>query len=297
MGAGHHHAHGRHGAGSKNRRRLCGALVLAAVYMVAEWVGGLVSGSLALLADAGHMLSDVGALALALFAIWVAQRPPSARATYGYHRTEILAALVNGATLVALSFFVLAEAWKRFSDPQPVDAPVMMGIAAGGLVVNIIGLALLHGGKDESLNVRGAFLHVLTDALGSVQVLAAGAAIWAWGWTWADPVASVLISALVLYSAWALLRDAVRVLMEGAPAHVDVDEVRDCLATLPGVVGVHDLHVWSITSGMEALSAHLVIEGEPPRGILARVRKTLHDRFGIHHITVQIEPEECGCGC
>lgn len=297
MGAGHDHGHGRHGAGAKNQRRLLATLVLAAVYMVAEWVGGMVSGSLSLLADAGHMLSDVGALGLSLFAIWVAQRPPSAKATYGYYRTEILAALVNGATLVALSLFVLVEALKRLRDPQPVEAPVMMAIAAGGLLVNGIGLALLHAGKDESLNVRGAFLHVLTDALGSVQVLAAGGAIWVWGWTWADPVASILISALVLYSAWALLRDAVRVLMEGAPSHVDVDEVRDCLATLPGVVGVHDLHVWSITSGMEALSAHLVIEGDPAAGILARVRKTVHDRFGIHHVTVQIEPEECGCGC
>lgn len=280
-----------------DQRRLLGTLALAALYMVAEWIGGFVSGSLSLLADAGHMLSDVGALGLSCFAIWVSQRPPSSKATYGYYRTEILAALANGAVLVALSLFIVYESYARLRAPQPVAAPLMMWIAAGGLVVNLIGLALLHGGREGNLNVRGAFLHVLTDALGSVQVLVAGGLIWFYGWTWADPVASILISLLVLYSSWSLLREAVSVLMEGAPAHVDVDEVRICLATLPGVIGVHDLHVWSITSGREALSAHLVVDGEPPSSMLTRVRKTLHDRFGIHHVTVQIEPEECGSGC
>jgi cobalt-zinc-cadmium efflux system protein len=297
MGAHHDHGHAKRGSGAAQQKRLLGTLILAALYMVAEWIGGMVSGSLSLLADAGHMLSDVGALGLSLFAIWVAQRPPSAKATYGYYRTEILAALINGALLVGLSIFILVEAVQRLQHPQAVAAPAMLWIAAGGLLINLFGLVLLHGGRDDNLNVRGAFLHVLTDALGSVQVLVAGALIWAYGWSWADPVASILISLLVLYSSWSLLREAVRVLMEGAPSHVDVDEVRTCLATLPGVTGVHDLHVWSITSGMEALSAHLVVGAEPSPGILDRTRKVLHDRFGIHHVTVQLEPEECGDGC
>jgi cobalt-zinc-cadmium efflux system protein len=298
MGGGHshsHHHHHHHGgaAGGGNARRLSLTLGLAAVYMVAELVGGLMTGSLALLADAGHMLSDVAALALSLFALWISRRPATSRRTWGYYRTEILAALVNGATLLAISVYVFIEAWERFRQPSEVDAPVMMGIAVGGLLINLAGLWILGGGRDKSLNVRGAWLHVLTDALGSVQAIAAGALIWAYGWTWADPVASVLIGLLVIYSAWALLREAVEVLMEAAPAHIDVDEVRDAIISLPGVMAVHDLHVWTITSGMESLSAHLVVEeGREGRALLARVRATLHDRFGIDHITVQLEPEE-----
>ena len=293
MGAGHaHHGHG-HLAG--NRRRLALTLGLAAVYMLAEAVGGWLTGSLALLADAGHMLSDAAALGLSLFAIWIAQRPPTPRRTWGYHRTEILAALANGATLVAISVWVVVEAVERFRNPPEVDAPVMMAIAVGGLVVNLIGLAILSGGRNESLNVRGAWLHVLTDALGSVQAIAAGVLIWAYGWNWADPVASVLISLLVVYSAWHLLKETVGVLMEGTPAHIDLDEVRNALAGLPGVCGVHDLHVWTITSGMEALSAHLVVVEEASTSLLLQqVQSSLHDRFGIHHTTVQLEPEPCG---
>jgi cobalt-zinc-cadmium efflux system protein len=299
MGGGHahHHHHHHDGSGaagaSGNARRLSLTLGLAAAYTVAELAGGLVTGSLALLADAGHMLSDVGALALSLFALWIARRPATSRRTWGYYRTEILAALANGATLIAISVYVFIEAWERFSHPPEVDAPVMMAIAVGGLLVNLTGLWILSGGRNESLNVRGAWLHVLTDALGSVQAIAAGALIWAYGWTWADPVASVLIGLLVIYSAWALLREAVEVLMEAAPAHIDVDEVRDAIISLPGVMAVHELHIWTITSGMESLSAHLVVEeGREWRALLARVRAIAHDRFGIDHITVQLEPEE-----
>jgi cobalt-zinc-cadmium efflux system protein len=296
MGAGHahHHDHGNtHSAG--NRRRLALTLVLAAVYMLAEAVGGWLTGSLALLADAGHMLSDAAALGLSLFAIWIAQRPPTPRRTWGYYRTEILAALANGATLVAISVWVVVEAVERFRNPPEVDAPVMMAIAVGGLAVNLTGLAILSGGRNESLNVRGAWLHVLTDALGSVQAIAAGALIWTYGWLWADPVASVLISLLVVYSAWHLLKETLGVLMEGTPAHINLDEVRNALSDLPGVCGVHDLHVWTITSGMEALSAHLVVvEKTSTALLLQQVQSSLHDRFGIHHTTVQIEPEPCG---
>jgi cobalt-zinc-cadmium efflux system protein len=293
---GHSHTHGhshQHGGAASNRRRLALTCALSVIYMLAELFGGIFTGSLALLADAGHMLSDAAALLLSLFALWISQRPPTARRTWGYHRTEILAALANGATLVAISVYVLIEAVSRFRHPQPVAAPLMMGIAVGGLAVNLIGLRILSGGKDDNLNVRGAWLHVLTDALGSVQAIAAGAVIWAFGWSWADPVASVLISLLVIYSAWDLLRETLGVLMEGAPRHIDVDVVRDTLCCLPGVVAVHDLHVWTITSGMESLSVHVVVGGEESHGdMLTQVRSTLHDRFGIHHLTVQIEPTE-----
>jgi cobalt-zinc-cadmium efflux system protein len=290
---GHSHGHHHHGGSGGNRRRLAFTLGLVAVYMVAEFAGGLLSGSLALLADAGHMLSDAAALGLSLFAIWISQRPPTARRTWGYYRIEILAALVNGVTLVVLSIFILREALERFQAPGPVDAPVLMAIAAGGLLVNLVSLGILSGGKEESLNVRGAWLHVLTDALGSVQAIVAGALIWAFGWTWADPAASVLISLLVIYSAWDLLRDTVGVLMEGAPRHIDVDEVRNCLMALPCVVAVHDLHVWTITSGMESLSCHVVVEdGQSYCDALTEVRATLHGRFGIDHLTIQVEPAE-----
>jgi cobalt-zinc-cadmium efflux system protein len=292
MGSGHGHSH-HHGATNGNRRRLAWACALAAIYMLAELAGGLVTGSLALLADAGHMLSDAAALLLSLFALWFCQRPPTPKRTWGYHRTEILAALANGATLVAISVYVLIEAVHRFQHPSPVEAPLMMGIAAGGLLVNLISLRILSGGKAENLNVRGAWLHVLTDALGSVQAIAAGALIWAFGWSWADPVASILISLLVIYSAWDLLRETLGVLMEGTPGHIDVDDVRDTLTGISGVVAVHDLHVWTITSGMESLSAHVVVEDEAMAcTMLGRVRTTLHDRFGIHHLTIQVEPVE-----
>ena len=296
------HAHGQGGGGgaggaAANERGLMLTLVLAAVYMLAEAVGGALTGSLALLADAGHMLSDVAALGLSLFAIRIARRPPTPKRTYGHHRTEILAALANGATLVGLSLYIVFEACRRLAEPPAVNALWMMGIAAGGLCFNLIGLRLLAAGRDN-LNVRGAWLHVATDALGSAQTIVAGALIWAFGWRWADPVASILIALLVIYSSWALLREAIGVLMEGVPAHLDVIEVRAALAGVPGVIGVHDLHVWTITSGREALSAHLVVEDATARaGTLDSVRETLHARFGIHHVTVQLEVDECGNGC
>lgn len=291
MGAGHSHAHD-HTRGA-NTRRIGLVLALVVLYMFAEVIGGIVTNSLALLADAGHMLADAGALALSLFALWIAQRPPTASHTYGFYRTEILAALANGVTLVAISIFVFFEAAQRFGDPPAVEGGLMMVIAAGGLVINLLGLWFLHGGRQESLNVRGAWLHVLSDALGSVGTLAAGALIWALGWDWADPAASVAIGALVLWSSWSLLRDTVGILMERAPGHIDVDEVRGALASVPGVLAAHDLHVWTITSGMVALSAHVHSDDATPAGpLLQQIARTLHDRFGIHHVTIQVEPED-----
>jgi cobalt-zinc-cadmium efflux system protein len=287
----HDHGH-RHDRRAGNRRRLALTLALAAGYTVAEVVGGLLTNSLALLADAGHMLSDVAALALSLFAVWVAARPPTPRRTYGYYRAEILAALANGATLVAVSVFIFVEAFHRLRQPPAVLAPAMLAVAVGGLAVNLTGLWLLHAGRRESLNVHGAWLHVLTDALGSVGAITAAGLIWAFGWAWADPVASVLIGLLVIYSSWRLLAESVSVLMESAPRGIDVDEVHRAMTGVPGVLAVHDLHVWSITTGLDCLSAHVVAaDGHPHAALLKALRDTLHEQFGLDHLTVQIEPE------
>jgi cobalt-zinc-cadmium efflux system protein len=295
---GHHHPHGHAGArgeaAARNRRRLGFVLVLAAAYMVAEVVGGILANSLALLADAGHMLSDVGALALSLFAVWMAQKPASPRRSYGLHRTEILAALANGATLVAISFYIVYEALHRLREPQEVAGLTVLLIATGGLLVNLVGLWVLHGGREESLNIRGAWLHMLSDALGSVGAMASGAAVWWLGWMWADAAVSVLISALVLFSAWHLLRDAVEVLLEAVPAHIDLEAVRAAMLEVDDVEEVHDLHVWTITSGMDAVSGHVVVgertERRPSGEILHELHCLLHERFGLHHTTIQIEP-------
>jgi cobalt-zinc-cadmium efflux system protein len=276
-------------AGSRHRKRLTLALVLAAVYMFAEVVGGILSNSLALLADAGHMLTDVAALGLSLFAIWAAQRPATPKRTYGYRRMEILAALVNGATLVAIAVLIFAEAYRRWSNPPSVKGGLMLAVACGGLAVNLASLWILRGGREESLNVRGAWLHVVTDTLGSAQAIAAGIVISGFGWYWADPLASVLIGLLVIISSWGLLRESVEVLMEGVPGHVKLDEVAEVMAAVPGVTAVHDLHVWTITSGFVALSAHVVVAPECPEDVLWRVRSAIHDRFGIEHSTIQVE--------
>lgn len=275
-----------------NQRRLSITLVLVVVYMVAELVGGMLTNSLAQLADAGHMLGDAAALGLALFALWFARRPASSKHTFGYYRTEILAALANGATLIAVAGIILIEAIQRLGQPPDVEGGLMTVIAAGGLFVNLLGLWILSGGRHESLNVRGAWLHVFTDMLGSVQAIVAGILILKFGWTWADPVASILIAGLVVYSAWALLKESVAVLMQRAPGHVDIDELRAGILALDGVAGVCDLHVWTITSGLDSMSAHVVVEdGRGDRLMLQQVRDLVHERFGIDHVTIQLEPE------
>lgn len=303
MGGGHgqHHSHGHshshgHGHGATARSasfaRLSWTLALVLVYMVAEVVGGLLTNSLALLADAGHMLSDAAALGLSLFAMWIARRPAPPRRTFGYYRAEILAALVNAATLIVIAVFVFIEAYERFLQPPAVIGVWMMVVAGGGLIVNVAGLWILHGAREESLNVRGAWLHVLGDAAGSVGAIMAGLLIWLAGWDWVDPLASVLIGLLVLVSSWRLLRETLAVLMEQAPAHIDVDEVRDAIMSIGGVTGVHDLHVWTITSGLESLSAHVNVRDDlPAAALLTTIRGRLHERFGIDHVTLQLEPE------
>jgi len=291
---GHGHAHHHHPSADdrrRSRRRLALTLGLVVLYMGAEVVGGVLTHSLALLADAGHMLSDAAALALSLFALWIVdRRRPGPLRTYGYYRAEILAALVNGAALVAIAILVAVEAVARLRTLAEVNAAGMTVVAAGGLVVNLVALALLHGSRDEGLNLRGAWLHVASDALGSVQAIAAGVLIWAFGWQWADPAASLLISVLVVWSAWGLLKEALAVLMEAAPGHIDVDAVRAAILDVGCVGGVHDLHVWSIASGFDCLSAHVVAgDGKERDALLDELRRMLHDRFAIEHITIQLE--------
>ncbi|MNS18092.1 Cadmium, cobalt and zinc/H(+)-K(+) antiporter [compost metagenome] len=293
--AGHSHGHAHGGS----QRALAITLVLVVAYMAAEVVGGLMANSLALIADAGHMLSDAAALALSLFAMWAARQPSSPQHTYGYVRTEILAALVNGATLVAISFYIFVEAYERWGQPPDVQGAWVMAIATGGLIVNLIGLRLLSGGKEENLNVRGAWLHVMTDMLGSIGAITAGALVWAFGWNWADPVVSVLIGILVLYSAWSLLKDTVGVLMEWAPGNVDVKKVQGTIEDVAGVERVYDLHVWTISSGKVALSARVVHDAQrPATELLEEIHNMLHQYFHINHVTVQLEPlgfDEKGC--
>jgi cobalt-zinc-cadmium efflux system protein len=290
----HAHAPARHAHVSErrqDRQRLVATLALSSVYLLAELAGGLLTGSLALLADAGHMLADVFALALALFAFWLAERPAGAARTFGWRRFEILAALANGIVLSFVAAGVLIEAAERMRAPPPVNGLGAFVVASGGLFVNALGLVLLRHGRERSLNLRGAWLHLAGDALGSVGAMASGLAIWAKGWTIADPIASAAIALLVLRSAWALLRETVDVLLEAAPAHLDVDELRTALLAEPGVASLHDLHVWTITSGMVSLSCHVhCAPGADGHAVLVALQALLQRRFGIDHATLQIEP-------
>ena len=287
------HAHAPSGTGPA---RLAWTLGLVVAFAIAEVAGGLVSGSLALLADAGHMASDAAALGLTLFAMHIARRAPSPTRTFGYQRAEILAALANGATLVAIAVLIDVEAIGRLRTPVAVESGVMLAVAVGGLAVNVVSLVILRGGRrGTSLNLRGAWLHVFTDALGSVQAIAAAIAIALFGWTWIDPVASILIALLVVYASWSLLRESIAVLMEGVPADIDLEQVRAALAGVVHVRDVHDLHVWSITSGFVALAAHLVIDDEADAAPTLRAAQAcLAERFGIHHTTLQLD---IGPGC
>jgi cobalt-zinc-cadmium efflux system protein len=271
--------------GSRLRR----VLAITAAFMVAEVVGGLVSGSLALLADAGHMLTDAGSLGLSLFAIRMARRPASPEKTYGYVRLEILAALVNGAALLVIAGFIVVEAWQRLRDPVAVNGGIMLVVAVVGLGVNVAGALLLHGHAHDNLNVRGAYLHVLGDLLGSVGAIAAGLVILLTGWTPADPIISVVIALLILYSAWNLVREAADVLLEAAPPHIDVEEVVRELRSVEGLDHVHDVHVWTLTSGFVALSAHGVIDDPADHTrVLDEVQSRMKAR-GIEHVTFQVE--------
>ncbi|ACQ81738.1 cation diffusion facilitator family transporter [Beutenbergia cavernae DSM 12333] len=282
-------------ASGRHRGRLAAALAITVTVMVVEVIGAWLTGSLALLADAGHMLSDATGLTLALIATWLAARPTSHRWTFGWQRAEVLAALANGVILAVVAVTVLIEGLRRFSTPGEVEAPVMLAVGALGLVANLVALRLLAAGQKESLNVRGAYLEVLGDLLGSVAVIAAALVIATTGWVQADAVASIAIAVLIAPRAFSLLRDVARVLLEGTPKEMELDTVRRHLAGVPGVVAVHDLHAWTITSGVPVLSAHVVVDDDvldPARfcGVLDELQHCLRGHFDVEHSTLQLEP-------
>ena len=284
--------HGRHTHGSMHKRRLLAVFGLTAGFLVIEAAAGLWTGSLSLLADATHMLVDAGGILLSLLAVWFAERPATPAKTYGYYRVEILAALVNGVVLCVMAIAILVATYERMWQPPVVPGGPILAVAVLGLAVNLSSLALLHAGAHASLNVRSAYLEVLGDALSSAIVISAGAVILLTGWVWVDLVAGALIAVFILPRTWALLRQAVNILLEGAPAHLDVREIEDAMAAAPAVRRVHDLHVWTLTSGREAMSAHVVVEaGAPGDKILEALHLILHARFGIDHTTIQIETE------
>ena len=292
----HAHDHSSHDHSSHDhfrdigRRRLMLVLSVTAVFMVVEFVGGLLSNSLALMADAGHMLSDVAALGLSAFALWFARRPATPAKTYGYLRIEILAALVNGATLIIISVIILWQAWTRFAQPQEVEGALMLSVASAGLAVNIFAAFMLHSSSGHNLNLRGAYLHVLGDMLGSVGAIAAAVIILTTGWMPADPIISVIVALLIMVGAWRLVRESVDVLLESVPRHLDMGAIHAALMAIPGVERVHDLHVWTLTSGYLAMSGHVVIvDAARHQETIHVVHEVMHREFGISHVTIQVE--------
>lgn len=288
---GHHgHSHAHHGGST---RAMTIAMIITAGLMIMEVIGGIITGSLALLADAGHMLTDVAALGLSLGAAWLMARPATPQRTFGFYRAEILAALINGLSLMVLSIYVVYEAIGRIQSPPAVETTPMLVIATLGLLANLLSGWVLMRSSGENLNVRSAYLHVLSDALGSVGAIVAGVLMWAFGWYLADPVLSIVISLLIMWSGWRLLRDTVNVLLEAAPASIDVTKVQATLDGVAGVDHVHDLHIWSVASNFVALSGHVRLKQAPScaehQRLLVELRELLHTRFGIEHVTLQLE--------
>ena len=274
----------------RNQRDLTITLALTAGYCLVELAGGWVTNSLALLADAGHMFADIGALSSSLFALRLAQRPPTARKTFGYHRVEILAAFVNGLVLWLIVGLIVHEAWERLVNPPAVRSVGMIGIAVVGLGVNLAGLWMLRRSEAVNLNMRAAFVHVLGDALGSIGAILAGVAILVGGWTLADPLVSVGIGILILLSSWSVIRESVDILMQGTPREMRLADIEGCLLDIPGVCEVHDLHVWTLTSGRYLLSVHLVVgTNDAARRVIDAAQAQLRERFGIGHTTVQVD--------
>ena len=290
--AGHDHSHGHGHVHTSSVSRLRIALAITAVILVVEAVGGYAANSLALIADAGHMLTDVAALALSLFVAWFSQRPETPKRTYGYLRLEILAAFLNGATLLLISVWIIWEAISRLRTPEPVQSGLMLAVAVLGLVANAISAWVLRPTGDDNLNVRGAYLHILGDLLGFVGTIVAALLIRTLGWVAADTIASVIVSVLILRGAWALVRDSVDVLLESTPSHISAASVRDQLVAIPGIESVHDLHVWTVTSNVIAMSVHAIVrEPERHQHVLEHVLDAMR-LFGISHVTVQLERKE-----
>jgi cobalt-zinc-cadmium efflux system protein len=275
----------------ETRRRLTLALTITAIVMLVELVGGWLAGSLALLADAAHMLADVAALGLALIAAWIAQRPATPQRSFGFLRIEILAALVNGAVLFAIAIGIGIEAWRRMREPQVVNGALLLGVATIGFVANLVAVVILHRDHQHSLNQKGAYLHVFGDLLGSVGTILAGLIVLSTGWVLADPLISVLIGALVLVSAWRLVKESSDVLLEATPTHIAMSDVHDRIVSVPGVESVHDLHLWTVTSGVVAMSGHLVVKNPSDNQPILEAVQDRMRALGIQHVTVQVERE------
>ncbi|HTG02302.1 MAG TPA: cation diffusion facilitator family transporter [Nitrospirota bacterium] len=300
---GHDHAHGHAHAGrwdsAGGRRDLLIALSITVLMMVAEAIGGYLSNSLALLSDAGHMLTDNLALLLSFFAMKFASMPATGRKTFGFYRLEILAALVNGVVLVLLSLYIIYEAYLRLVHPQPVQGTLMLVIAVIGLVANIVGAFFLFKHSHANLNIRGAYLHIVGDALSSVGVVIGGAIIIATDWSLIDPILSILISLVIIYGAWSLVREAVSILLESVPAHINIEDVATEISRIKGVREAYHIHVWTITSGVYAMSAHVLIDDQPVSGsreIVSSINELLEHKFNVLHSTLQLECERCEAG-
>jgi cobalt-zinc-cadmium efflux system protein len=286
------HRHGGGTAAGQHKGRLKAALALTASFMVIQAIGGLVTGSLALLADSAHMLTDAGGLALALIAIRFAERPATPQKTYGYVRLEILSALLNAVVLLVLTIFILYEAVDRFLNPPPILAGPMLAVAVVGLAVNLISMKLLAAGSSESLNVRGAYFEVMSDMLGSVGVIIAALVVMFTGWRLADPIVGAGIGLFIVPRTWSLLRQAVHILMEGTPPEIDLVLLEQTIKEIPGVVAIHDLHVWTITSGLDSMSCHVVIaDMTKARETLLAVNEAMKAKFDLTHTTIQIEDQ------
>lgn len=286
--------HQHHGPVSANAAALTKALMLTGTFLVIEVVGGILTGSLALISDAAHMLTDTVGLAIALAAIKIGQRPADARRTFGYQRFEILAAAFNAVMLFGVAFYILYEGYRRFVEPQPIHTGGMMLIAAAGLVVNLISMRVLTAGKDSSLNVKGAYLEVWSDMLGSLGVIGASLVIAATNWNWVDPLVAIGIGLWVLPRTWRLLRETVNILLEGVPEGIDLGAIAGALRTVAGVQDVHDLHVWALTSDRPSLSAHLLLEdGRDGDAVRISAEALLAEQFNISHVTLQTERQDC----
>jgi cobalt-zinc-cadmium efflux system protein len=276
-----------------NRRALILALTVTGTFLVVEAIGGWLTGSLALVADAGHMLTDVAAMALSLFALVIATRPATHARTYGFKRVEILAAAVNGVALVAIALYIAWEAAQRLDQPVEVDGGPMLAVAVGGLLCNLVAMWLLAPERESNLNMRGAFLHVLGDLLGSAGAIVAALIILGTGWTRADPLISLLIAGLIVVSAWRLLRESFDVLLEATPAGLDVGAMELALTTIPGVRCIHDVHVWTVTSGLVAMSGHIEIDDQTDYNrVMVAAQAIVRNRFGVAHCTLQLETPE-----
>ncbi len=296
-----HHGLGGHDHDlrSASRRSLTGALVLIAGYMVTEIVGGILSGSLSLIADAGHMLTDAASIALALAALYFSAWPASAERTFGYRRLETLAALINALTLWLVAGGVIIEAYRRLGTVPDVKGGLMLSVGSIGLVVNILAALILHRSAKHSINVEGAFQHVMADLLGSVGVVVSGVLVWAFGWTLADPILSVLIAILILFSTWRLLAKVIQVLLQGVPQHINVHEICDAMEAVEGVTLVHDIHVWALAPDYDVLTAHVLVDPASQPDDLQFLRRRLQEiatrDFHLHHITIQLEYSADGC--